>query len=322
LGKNRVLWTFGDSFVDTNPDPTRRQRRTAQFLRNSVAIQTGRDPSQADFHPYWQKNRDGTPVSFFRSEGEVFYWPGGGLLLDQKLLLFLMRIRNAKTGLRFSVVGWGAVLVHHPQDCPKDWTMKYIATPQNPYGIIVGSGSSIRVADWIYSFGAEDALRHKIYLTRLPVADAMVGDFSNLQWWNGPDATWLKQAEIVDRPPLPIVNHGQTEFTVHYESRLKSYLLTQFMAFPHSCIAVRGARKLIGPWSQLQAVFRPEESDITRSDTMVYAAKAHPELTANGLAVTYCTNTFHLATVRKDESLYYPRFVRFVFQNHADDEAK
>ena len=34
LGEGRVLWTFGDSFVDNNPVAAQRQRKTARFIRN------------------------------------------------------------------------------------------------------------------------------------------------------------------------------------------------------------------------------------------------------------------------------------------------
>jgi hypothetical protein len=200
--------------------------------------------------------------------------------------------------------------------------MDFLATPQNSLGVMVGSGSSLLVGDWIYSYGADNSIRHKLFLTRIPVADASVGDFSKLEWWNGSDTDWRKQTQINARPPQPIVDNGQTEFTVHYEPKLKSFLLTQFESFPLSPIAVRDARKLTGPWSQGRTVFVPEEADISRNDTMTYAAKAHPEQLAEGLAVTYCTNTFHLATVRTDESVYYPRFVRLVFETHGDEAAK
>jgi hypothetical protein len=161
-----------------------------------------------------------------------------------------------------------------------------------------------------------------LFLTRIPVADALAGDFSTLQWWNRSDTDWRKQMQVDTRPPPPIVIDGQTEFTVHYEPKLKSFLLTQFESFPRSPIAVRYARKLTGLWSSMQTAFVPEEADISRKDTMIYAAKAHPEQTAKGLAVTYCTNTFHLATVRIDESLYYPRFTRFTFKAQVEEAAK
>ena len=322
LGNGRVLWTFGDSFVDTNKDPSQRHRKTAKFIRNSIAIQTGYDPTKAEFRPYWKENADGTPSSFFRPDGDVFYWPGGGLILNDQLLVFLMRIQNNKSRLGFSVVGWGAVLIENPRDDPNIWEMEFMATPQNSYNVMVGSGSSLRVGDWVYSFGAENSRRHKLYLTRILVSDALAGDFANLQWWNATDKDWQRQIEINDQPPQPIIDHGQTEFTVHYEPRIESYLLTQFKGFPRSSITVRAAQKLTGPWSRERAVFLPEEAHASNQDIMVYACKVHPEQATEGIAVTYCTNTLNPARVLTDESLYYPRFVRFIFKRQADESAE
>ncbi|MEO2049132.1 MAG: DUF5005 domain-containing protein [Pirellulales bacterium] len=322
LGDHRVLWTFGDSFVDINQDRSQRHRKVATFIRNSIAIQTGYDPTCAEFRPCWQEKQDGTPTSFFRLQGEDNYWPGGGLMLDQKLLLFLIRVRNSNVGLGFSVVGWGAVLIANPQDIPRNWNLKYLSVPQNTLGVMVGSGSSVRIGEWIYSYGSDNSTRHKLFLTRIPVADVSVGDFSSLEWWNGSDTSWRKQTQINTRPPKPIVDDGQTEFTVHYQPKLKSFLLTQFESFPRSPIVIRYARNITGPWSPMQTAFIPEEVDITGKDTMIYAAKAHPEQATEGLAVTYCTNTFDLATVRTDESVYYPRFARFIFKAQVAKAAK
>ena len=53
-------------------------------------------------------------------------------------------------------------------------------------------------------------------------------------------------------------------------------------------------------------MFEPEEMDATNKELMMYVVKVHPEQETQGLAVTYCTNTRHLATVIENESLYYP----------------
>jgi len=319
LGNNRVLWTFGDSFVDPNSDPSQRHRRHAAFIRNSIAIQVGYDTTSAEFHPYWQEKEEGKPSAFFRSEGEEFFWPAAGLMLDEKLLVFLMRIRNrADTKLGFGVEGWGAVLIDNPQNEPNRWQMEFLKTPQNSLGVMVGSGSSLRIGDWIYSHGSDNTRRHQLYLTRVPLAEVKAGDFSNLQWWDPAEKKWTMQDMIESHPPQPIAVDGQAEFTVHYEDTVKSFLLMQFKSFPRGPIVIRDSKELTGEWSPRRFAFLPEEAEPSRKDTMVYAAKAHPEQIADGLAVTYCTNTFRLDTVREDESLYFPRFVRFNFKTQTD----
>ena len=74
LGHERVLWLFGDTFI--NPDGSG-SRKNATLSRNSVAIQKGYNPSLASIRFYWSTGRDGKPESFFRESEEIWFWPGG-----------------------------------------------------------------------------------------------------------------------------------------------------------------------------------------------------------------------------------------------------
>ena len=319
LGNQRVLWTFGDTFIDTQSEPTKRHRKHARFIRNSIAIQKGYDPTTAEFRAYWQNDTEGTPTAFFRSHGKEFYWPGGGLMLEGKLLVFLMRIRNSHEQLGFTATGWGAVLISNPHEKPSKWILQFIDAPANSLGVMIGSGSSVRQGEWVYSYGARNARHHPLYLTRLLVSDALKGYLSRLEWWNCRTKRWQKDT---DESLLPIVEHGQTEFTVHYESQFERYLLTQFKSFPRSPIVMRSSQHLTGPWSLQQLAYTPPEVEKSKKNMMLYAAKAHPEQIAQGLAVTYCTNNTELKTVVNDESVYYPKFIRLQLSSPEEAASK
>jgi hypothetical protein len=55
-------------------------------------------------------------------------------------------------------------------------------------------------------------------------------------------------------------------------------------------------------------IYRPVEYN--RPNVMLYAAKAHPQLTGADLVLTYATNTFQFSEHLSDSLIYYPRFVR------------
>ncbi|MCA1733021.1 MAG: DUF4185 domain-containing protein, partial [Acidobacteria bacterium] len=55
-------------------------------------------------------------------------------------------------------------------------------------------------------------------------------------------------------------------------------------------------------------LYRP--SEYYRPNVMIYAAKAHPHLTGAYLPLTYANNSLEFADHLRDESTYYPRFVR------------
>src|SRR5262245_58918263 len=50
LGGDRTLWLFGDSFVATSAANVRSE---SKLVRNSIAIQTGRDPETASIVFHW-----------------------------------------------------------------------------------------------------------------------------------------------------------------------------------------------------------------------------------------------------------------------------
>jgi hypothetical protein len=76
LGNGRTLWLFDDSLISRTFMNT---RRLATMIRNSVAIQSGTDPSAASIEFTW-RTRKGKPTSFFPEDGETWFWPGHGIV--------------------------------------------------------------------------------------------------------------------------------------------------------------------------------------------------------------------------------------------------
>jgi hypothetical protein len=73
-------------------------------------------------------------------------------------------------------------------------------------------------------------------------------------------------------------------------------------------IVARRAKQLAGPFGPAQDVYLPEEA--RRSGVLVYAGRAHPELSGADVVLTYATNTLDADALLDDLSLYFPRFVR------------
>ncbi len=303
LGDGRVVWFFGDSFV---APPTPRERRGSTMVHNSVGLQTGYDPTQATFKTYWRQC-EGKPCSFIADEGPDFFWPGGSRLVEGKLLVFLMRARRADTKLKFRSTGWGVVLIENPSDTPDRWRVRKLAAPQNPFKVLVGSASVLLEGEHLVALSVADDT-HDVFLVRWRASDAVAGDLSQPEWWAGEPTGWTAQHDLKTLP-TPLLRPGETEFTVHRSESEDRYVQYQFMGFPREPIGVRTAPQLTGPWSPQQAVVRPQEIDAQDTGLMCYAAKAHPELAAPGLSLTYCTNTFSWPRLFDDPQVYYPRFM-------------
>ncbi len=298
LGSARVLWLFGDSFV--NPG-TSKSRSEASIVRNSIAIQSGYDLTLAGMKFYW-KGPPPTPASFFREEGNTWFWPGSGIAIKDRLLIFLMRVRPAKNELGFEPCGWKAVLVSNPGKEPPSWGIKYLKGPQTKGDIIVGTGSALLIGDFLYVFST-NWRDNKVYLVRWHSRPASTGDLSKPQWWAGRTTGWIEQASGGPRPQ-PVFSGGQTEFTVTYEACIKRFLQIQTLSFLDPSLSVRTAPGLVGSWSKPASFYSPPERSIPK--TLIYAGKAHPVIKGADLVLTYAVNSTEEERLLNDMDIYFP----------------
>jgi hypothetical protein len=300
LGNQHVLWLFGDSFINMGQGHTRTE---SAMVRNSVAIESGYDPSAAAIHFYW-RTRGSKPESFFPEKNGIWYWPGHGVVVGEKLLIFLMAVRPVSTGLGFESAGWNAVIVPNFRSSPLDWKMHWLKTPLNPFHASV-TGPVLQEDDHLYVFSYQDP-GFNVLLVRWPLADVTKGDLSRPEWWNG-EAGWVLQRDLREAPTALAAN-AQAEFSVNFQPALKQFLMIQTNGFGQADIAFRYAHALTGPWTSLRVFYRPPEYEIP--GIMIYAAKYHPELQGAPMVVTYATNTFKLSDVLVAPDLYYPRFLK------------
>ncbi|HNY65993.1 MAG TPA: DUF5005 domain-containing protein [Deltaproteobacteria bacterium] len=305
LSPDRVLWLFGDSFIGTG---TSRNRRDAAIVRNTVAIQTGTDPSAASLSFHWRA-REGRPDAFFPSRGEIWRWPGSGILIEGKLLVFFMEISSEQGGLGFAPSGWGAVLVSNPGDDPAAWVVTELDVPANRFGVLVGSACCLVQGGHLYAYGA-DARDHGAYLVRFRLGDAARGDLRSPEWWTGRGG-WLAQDRLTARPE-PLFGDAQMEYTVHYEPSLGRYIEVQTAGFVDPCLTLRSAAEPTGAWSPKRGFYCQTGTE----GLLVYAGKAHPGLKGGDLVCTMALNTLDEKRLLEDDSLYYPVFVRGTYRRH------
>jgi hypothetical protein len=305
LGDGRVLWLFGDTWID----PTGRgQRRGASMVSNTVGIQQGYDPSRATVRFFWRTMADGVPGAFFPDSGDVRYWPGHGVRLGDQLLLFLMAVESRSGGLGFEVADWDAVLVSNPDEDPAVWEMTRLDTPSNRLQVIVGSGGVLRDGGYLYAFGAQEpTAQHDVYLARWREEEVLLGRLDGMEWWGGDQEGWGSKGDEESRAQ-PVFGDGQTEFTVHYDPRSRAFVEVQTAGFGPAAVVRRTAPRPTGPWSTPDTVFIPAQIQFPR--IMIYQGKAHPWLEGAPLVLTYSTNSFEFADHVTQPWLYYPRFVR------------
>lgn len=302
LGGERTLWLFGDTFVAREPrDPW----KNPAFLRNTIGIQHGLDPSRAFMRFYWQTNEDGQPRSWLPEDGKVWHWPGHGIVIDGVLVMLWGRVGTpADDPDGYEGAGPSRVLVvDNPDDEPVAWRPREGKVPADAHDVDLG-GAVLREGDKVYVYGSRGAL-HEVFVARYDVSRVREGDLSTPAWYA--DGAW-STAEA----PTAITGLNAPEYSVHHDAKLGKYVMAITEGYGAATLAIRVADAPEGPWSQPRSFLRPPES--FDDDAFVYAGKGHPELLGADLVMTYVPASF---AERDDEAsratLYHPHFARLTW---------
>lgn len=308
LGGDRTLWLFGDSFIATSPNLVRSE---STMVRNSVAVMTGRDLATASLQFAW---RDGAPpTSFFPEAGDRWFWPTGGTRIENgALLVFVSELRATPgEGLGFAAAGFRALRVPDPSGAPLDWTLEPTAVHAPAFAPASNVACSAVDGNFLVAVVTDDGA-HDGYLARWPLTRIAFGeDLAEPEWWTG--TTWLPEA-VLTKAPKVVIPDGATECSLHYDT-YAGWLYTWSRGFGNTTIAMRTAWQLTGPWSDPFDVFTPPEAEVP--DAFVYAAKAHPMLTApsGSVMITYADNSFTFGDLfdpAHAATLYWPHVVELV----------
>lgn len=322
LGAGRVLWLFGDTFIDPARDGSRTNGPN-QLVRNSVAIQTpapdttGYDLSRSQLQFFTGAQRNGAATSFFPETSQAdWYWPLSGIRLSNGLLvLFRMRVAKAATGFGFKVMGWDAVAVDTPDDSPSSWTPRVIAEEADAAWLL---GASVMPhGDYLYAYAAKNADDdHSLSVARFTLAslrDAPSDALRDPEWFT----TDGYRRRSAGGAPAPVLAGGQIEISVHYQAQLARFVEVQtrglFTSDPNTAIVVRMSAAPEGPWGEPQVIWRPSAPGHTDpTKLLTYAAKAHPEQRGADLVLTYMQNDVSSPT--PNDAVYYPEVLQLRFQ--------
>ena len=304
LGGERILWLFGDSFVGL--DGTR-DRRTSTMVRNTIAIQQGRDPLTAGITFHWQTNAAGRPAAFFADDGATGHWPLHGYRVPGgPLLLFQTRVRNTPgQGLGFAIEGWRLLRIEAPDADPQSWRPVEVTLAPGPAEVTFGT-TVAREGEHLVVLGTRGHGPHRGVLARFALRDLDAAIVPLEVWCTDHWATASASAaasEVLDDAGPECSAHRTGRHWLHVRSR----------GFGATTVAARIATHPSGPWSPPIDLFTPPESRGPRP--FVYAGKAHPSLDAGRgwLAISYAANAWDFAdlfTPQGQTDLYWPRFWR------------
>jgi hypothetical protein len=316
LGRERVLWLFGDSFVGK----VQGGRRTGSHLiNNSAAIQTGPAPTDASLRFVHRSLPDGRPLAFLQpQDGIGWLWPYHGVRTPQGLFLFLLQIEPAEgpAAFGFRLVSTWMGKVANPDEAPEHWAVTQQRLPWGDAKRLFGS-AVLRRGGYCYVYGTMDIdaggwVRKHMLVARAPVE--RLDDFGAWRFFAGGE--WVADVDQA----APVCEDVAGEFSVSYLPAAERYVLVYTEGGLSENIALRFAAQPQGPWGPAIRVFRCPEADWDPR-IFCYAAKGHPEIggAPRDLIVTYVANATDFALLESDARLYRPRFIRITFTEAAPD---
>lgn len=289
LPDNRIMWLWGDSFLDTvYPD---RHRPVVGFIHNQL---TTMDINGGNFKTYYSGSKK-LPKPFFQTTGDDFYWPSFAFMnsTNTSVYVYLDRVHAYGGGaFDFSVIGTDIAVVNYPS-----LTVQSI-TPFTRDTLINWAGDAFESTDgYVYLYGAESTKYNKfVHVARTSKANPF-----NVTYWNG--STWTTNEDSSAR-----VLSGVSEGFSFFQYQGKQYLLSQENLLGPN-IYLWNAASPVGPFTKKRLIYTTPQK-VGKFKVWTYNAKAHLEFTTNNkLLVGYCSNSQTSNGLYKNADTYRPYFV-------------
>lgn len=335
IGPGESIWLFGDTFVGA---PDQRTRQNTQLIHNSIGIARCARGGAWQIEYTWGE-ADGSARAFIDSGEEgVFWWLFDGFVYEEQLYIGLLGVEKSEPrgplNLPFRYAGMKLARVENYREKPESWKIEILPLSNSR---VAFPGAMVVHAEHVYLFAFLDrnAEHHPRMLGRLPLTALLANDPSGQLEYLAGDETWRKGFDPDDA--LILMDDDASEMSVRYHDELGAWLAVYSFpnltgrfpeVLPSDLVYVRTAKRLEGPWSEPQSIFRiPELSESYAfgrdPNTFCYAAKEHPQYARKGrLLLTYVCNLFTptgqdawavLARLADKMYLYRPRAVSIPF---------
>ena len=354
LADDRWVWIFGDTLLGAVHDRCRDGRTYcdrdvsgagAGMIANSAGTMIrGADGVLWPVVKYWRTDASGAPAPVFAAAGEGFLWPLAGVRVGSVLLVAANR-HTFESGL--APTGNLLLRVWNPDAPPDDWLYDVheldgfrAATDAAPG--LSWTTALVSLGERVYVLGSRDVgPKARTVLARLDVRAITDAAWSpRLEYLSGGRAAGSSVWDAtLDPARLHLVEGlpGTSEATVDAAPGIGWY---SFQVPPLRYeVRLYTADDLLGPWHDRGVAYRlPDAWRATRGACpdlervreeadggplppecepryAAYAAKAHPELSPGGFAVSYNVNTWgggYDAAVQALETLhgfYVPQLV-------------
>jgi hypothetical protein len=305
----RTVWLFSDTWIGDVKDG---KRTNATIVNNTVAVQEGHgDQAKVEF--VVAQGKDGKPAALIvPADGHGWFWLFHGACVEGKLYLFLAQIEktNDPGVFGFRQIGMWLGIVANPLDHPTAWKVEQRKLPCTVFSSersLCFGNAVLCEGDHLYIYGIDENPKRGGGNKHLVVARVHAKDVADFAAWRFfRDGAWSEDFRHATRLADGLAN----ECSVSFLPGRKQYVAVYTERGLSPRIVARTAPSPTGPWSTPTVLYHCPEASWDRN-IFCYAAKAHPEISAEGeLFITYATNSFDFWQVARDARLYWPRFVR------------
>lgn len=307
LSPQKILWLYGDTWngiIENN------KRTNYKFTaHNTIAIQDGADPTTATLNYYFGNT---SSVTFFTPNDNIgMLWPMHGTMINSELYIFFVQTDTSSGGFGFKFVNSKLIKVSNPLAPPSQWVMTQYQVPHSFFGLtkqIVFGSYLIQKDGYTYIYGTEtnntDANR---YLLLSRVKSDSITNFSSWKFYS--QGQWKSNYQLADH----LTDRMGFEFSVSFQPQKNKFVLINCDLGLSRDISIQYSDSLSGNWTAPVSIYQcPEPA--WGSKIFCYAAKGHPELSANNeLIITYVANSTDLNDIINDARLYWPRYIKIVF---------
>lgn len=283
LPDDRVLWLFGDSFINQVKED--RSRTSFNLINNCLMVQTGDDFSTV------HGGTGNMPKAFATPEdGSSWYWPGHGRADEDTLYLFMHAFGTGGGGMwDFFRTGVDLLKID-------PYTFETFSSTRLIDGDGISYGAhTMTLEDSVYIYGvlAEGANKH-LFLARSDRRFSQPWEYySNNEWTNNADMA------------SSIFTGVSEQFSV-FHHKGKFYLLTQHPILGKQIYLYSGESPQ-GPWTNRKTVYCTPE---TSGNIFTYNAYAHTMFMDEGrLLVSYNINSFDIQDLMQSADNYRPYFI-------------
>lgn len=298
LPDSKTLWLFGDSFIGEKTGEFSINPLKSKFINNSAIIETGNNLTT--LYAGTAEN----PSSFIPGEGTDYFWPEHGIIENDTVKIFAVRIKpsdNGTPGFNFSVgTTYKAQYKYPGLEYISTTRFKSVTDSTFRFGACV-----IRSDQHTYIFGVNDTTIGS-YTYPLPYL-ARVSETIEEPWefYAGHDTWSYNLADAV-----PVGNRAMSESFYVYEQNGKFYMVMHEIWLVGE-LWILEADKITGPWNTKAsggtenrfAVIRKPKTNIT------YNLFAHPQFQNNGkLLISFNVNTTSFSSIYTDTRNYRARF--------------